>query len=59
MQMEGTAKAPQLRDGVVDGPGMSGASGVCGIKSSASSALNKVDRQGDEGIFCQLTQQIA
>ena len=31
--------------------------GGVGLKISASSALNKADRQGDEEIFCLLTQQ--
>ena len=30
---------------------------ACWVEISASSALNKVDRQGDEGIYCLLTQQ--
>jgi len=38
-------------------PGMSGAGWGVGLKIDASSALNKVDRQGDEGIYCLLTQQ--
>jgi hypothetical protein len=38
-------------------PGKSDAGWGCWLKISASSALNKADRQGDEGIFCLLTQQ--
>jgi len=56
MQMEAKAHRRSSEMGTLM-PGMSGAGLVCWVEISASSALNKVDRQGDEGIYCLLTQQ--